>query len=68
MLLLLAEMLSAGVTTGLTVTPILFEVELFGEAQTELDVTTHITVSPLFNAEVLNVAAFVPAFTPFTFH
>lgn len=67
-LLLLAEIVTEGVTTGFTVTPILFDDELFGEAHTELEVTIHIIVSPLFNAEVLNVAEFVPALNPFTFH
>jgi hypothetical protein len=65
---LFAEIEIAGVTTGLTVTPILDEVDVFGDAQLELDVTTQLTESPLLSADVISDAEFPPALLPFIFH
>jgi hypothetical protein len=57
-----------GTTTVFTVivTPVL--VAVVGLAQGEFEVITQVTISPLTRDVVVYVAAFAPAFTPFTFH
>lgn len=54
--------------TDPTVIVMVFEVAVVGEAQAELDVSTHVTVCPLVSVVVVNVALLVPAFVPLTFH
>ncbi len=39
-----------------------------GTAQVALDVTTHVTIAPLVNVLVVNVAELLPVLTPFTCH
>lgn len=53
MLLLLADILTDGVTYGVTVMRILLEVALFGEAHEEALVTMQYTVSLLVSAELI---------------
>jgi hypothetical protein len=57
-----------GTTTGFTVIVMPVLVAVVGLAHGELDVITQFTICPLVNADEVNVAEFVPAFTPFTFH
>jgi hypothetical protein len=57
-----------GVTAGLTVIVIPFDVAVNGLAQAALDVITHVTTWPLVNVVVVKVGLLVPAFTPFTCH
>lgn len=52
-LLLLAVMLTDGVTYGVTVIRILLDVALFGEAHEEALVTMQYTVSSLASAELI---------------
>ncbi len=39
-----------------------------GTAQVALDVNTHVTIAPLVNVLVVNVAELLPALTPLTCH
>jgi hypothetical protein len=60
--------LMAGVTTGLTVIVKGLESAVGVVAQVELLVSTQLTISPLFNPEVVYVLLFVPTPDPFTCH
>ena len=62
------EMLTDGVTDGLTVMVMALETILFAEGQTAFEVKTQVTISPLLSVELLNELLFVPTFTPFNFH
>ena len=64
----LAPIEIAGVRTGFTVIAIAFDVAVVGLAQVALLVSTQVTICPLVNVVVVNVALFVPTFDPFTFH
>ena len=57
-----------GVVVGNTMIVKLFEVVIIGDAQAAFDVIAQETTSPLSKVFVLNIAEFVPAFTPFNFH
>ena len=59
---------TAGTNAGFTFTVTGLDAAVVGEAHAMLDVTTTVTISPSIKDELLNVAALVPAFTPFTFH
>jgi outer membrane protein W len=57
--------------TGVGLTTILSEVEVAGEPVKHgvaFEVNTHVTASLFANAVEVNVAAFVPALVPLTFH
>ena len=43
-------------------------VAVAGTAQVAFDVITQVTICPLVSVVVVNVALFVPAFAPLTFH
>ena len=64
----LAAMLTLTGKLGFTVMLMLLDVAGFPVAQVALDVSTQVTTSPLFRATDVNVAEFVPALVPFTFH
>lgn len=64
----LALILTAGVALGVTVIVMLLEVAEEGTAQLAALVIATLTTSLLANVAVVNEAALVPAFTPFTFH
>ena len=64
----LAAMLTLTGKFGFTVIVMLLDVAGFPVAQVALDVSTHVTTSPLFNAVVVNVVELVPLLVPFTFH
>jgi uncharacterized membrane protein len=66
--LALATILTLGVTFGLTVIVIVFEVAVAGTAQKAVEVIMQVTVFPLANAVDAKVGLFVPAFDPFTCH
>ena len=53
MVVALAEMETAGVTTGFTIIVTEFEVAVVGEAQVAVDVITQVITSPLTRAELL---------------
>ena len=53
MVVALAEMETAGVTTGFTIIVTEFEVAVVGEAQVAVDVITQVITSPLIKAELL---------------
>ena len=57
-----------GVTDVVTAIVTLLDVAVVGDAQAALEVMITFTISPLANAVVVYVAAFVPALTPFTCH
>jgi hypothetical protein len=57
-----------GVTVVVLFTVIVPEVAVEVVTQDELEVITQLITSPFVNVELVNVALFVPAFTPFTFH
>ena len=59
---------TAGVTVGLTVIVIPVDVAVVGLTHAAVEVITQVTICPLVNAVVVNVALFVPAFVPATFH
>jgi hypothetical protein len=63
-----AEILTEGVTDGFTVIEMLLLVAVVDDAQFAFDVNTQDTISPFTMPVELYVEAFVPAFTPFTFH
>jgi len=67
-LVLLDVIAIVGVTGALTFIVKLFEVAVVGVAQAEDEVSTQFTIAPLVNVVDVNVALFVPLFTPFTFH
>jgi hypothetical protein len=60
------------VTTGVlllfTTNTIALEVAVVGVAQVALEVIIQVTLAALVNELVVNELAFVPAFSPFTFH
>lgn len=60
--------LTDGVVAGLMVMVIAFEVAVLMVKQEALEVSTHVTTSPLANEDELKVFELVPALTPFTFH
>ncbi len=69
MLVVLATILIAGVTEPPVVVIVkLLEVAVVVVRQFALDVSTTVTTSPLFRAEVVNVAELVPTLLPFIFH
>jgi hypothetical protein len=59
-------------TTGVTLVVIVivtaFEVAVVALTHAALEIITQVTICPLVNDEVVNVALFVPAFAPSTFH
>jgi hypothetical protein len=57
-----------GTSTGFTVIVMPLLVAVVGLAQVAFDVSTQVTTCPFVKAVVVNVAEFVPAFTPSTFH
>lgn len=59
---------TVGINIGLIVIVIAFDVAVKGLAQVAFDVKTQVTACPFVRVLVVNVALFVPAFTPFTFH
>jgi hypothetical protein len=65
---LLAAILTVGVTTGVTVITTLFEVVLVGEAHAAFDVTIAETTSPVLSEEELNAALFDPCAIPLMYH
>ena len=67
-LVLLDVIAIVGVTGALTFIVKLFEAAVVGVAQAEDEVSTQFTIAPLVNVVDVNVALFVPLFTPFTFH
>ena len=64
----LAAILTLTGKIGFTVIVIEFDVAGEPVAQVEFEVRTHVIISLLFNVVEENVPAFVPAFTPLTFH
>ena len=62
-----AAILRLGATVPVTVIVTTFDVAVKVVAHVALLVITQLTVCPLLNV-LTNVVAFVPAFTPFTFH
>ena len=68
----LEPVVSAMATEGTTLLVILIVIALdaavVGLAHAAFEVNSHVTTCPLVNDEVVNVALFVPAFDPFTFH
>jgi hypothetical protein len=63
-----AAILTEGVTVGLTVTVMAFEVAVAGLAHASVDVITTVTISPFDNALFEYVALLVPTLLPFNFH
>jgi hypothetical protein len=61
-------MATDGVTLVVILMVIVFEVAVVALTHVALDVITQVTICPLVNDEVVNVALFVPAFAPSTFH
>ena len=61
-------MLTEAFRFGCTVTAIKLEVAGEPEIQFSFEVITQVIASLLFNVVLLNIALFVPAFVPFTFH
>ena len=64
----LAAILTLAATFGFTVIVTVFEVSGEPVTHVALDVMIQVTASVLTSALELNVALFVPVFTPFTFH
>jgi hypothetical protein len=64
----LATILTLGVTTGLTVIVIEFEVTVGVLTQAELEVISQVTTSLFDHKALLNMDVLVPTATPFTFH
>lgn len=64
----LAEIVTAGVTGKLTVIVIPLEVAVNGLAHARLLVITHVTICPFVIVDEVNVELFVPTFVPFTCH
>ncbi len=62
------EILTDGLTEGLTVIVIALDAILFEEGQTAFEVNMQVTISPFASVELLNELLFVPTFTPFSFH
>lgn len=62
------EILTDGLTEGLTVIVIALDAILLEEGQTAFEVNIQVTISPLARVELLNELIFVPTFTPFIFH
>jgi len=62
------EMVTDGTTTSFTVIVMMLLVTLAGEGHVALDVMMTVTLSVLTKVALVNVALFVPAFTPFTCH
>jgi hypothetical protein len=60
--------LTVGVTAAFTAIVIALDVAVVVDAQSAFDVITQVTTALFANVEVAKVTAFVPAFTPFTFH
>ena len=67
-LVLLALILTEGVTLGVTVTVTELLEAVAGEAQLAFEVNTQLTASLLTRAELLYEAEFVPTLFPFNFH
>jgi hypothetical protein len=61
-------MLTAAVMIGLTWAVMTFDVAGLPVAQVAEEVTTHETISPLFNEALLNDMAVTPFGVPFTSH
>ena len=61
-------MVTDGVVAANTDTVIWLLVALSGDVHTLFDVITTLTMSPLLSVDVVNVAAFGPAFTPLICH
>ena len=61
-------MLTLGVTVGLTVVTIAFEVAGLAVTPGKLEVITHVTDCPFVKAVEVYVEEFVPILTPLTFH
>jgi hypothetical protein len=59
---------TAGATAVVTVTEMVFEVAVEGDAQAAFEVITQDTICPFVNDEVVNVGLLVPALEPFTSH
>jgi hypothetical protein len=64
----LAEILILGVKFALITAEMLADVAVVVLAQSALLVKTHVTASLFAKVELVKVAAFAPAFAPFTFH
>jgi hypothetical protein len=67
-LVLLAVIVTLGVTDGLTDSVTVFEVMLAGVAHADDDVNTTLTTSLLAGAAKLYVAWLLPTLLPFSFH
>jgi hypothetical protein len=63
-----AEMLTAGVTLGLTVILIELDVAEVGATHAALDVITQLTTSPFAKALLVYVELLLPTLPPFNFH
>jgi hypothetical protein len=63
-----ALMETAGVTDGLTVIAMLFDVAVVGEAQVTEEVITQLTASPFTKEVVVYTELLEPVFPPFSFH
>ena len=61
-------MLTDGVTAGLTVIVIAFDVAVLGDAQVAVEVITQVTTAPVVSVLVVYVALLVPTLVPLTFH
>jgi hypothetical protein len=68
MLVELALIDSEGVTFGVTVTVMLFEVMVEEDPQELVPVTSQVMISPFANVDDEKEVASVPTFEPFTFH
>lgn len=63
-----AAILTDGITVDVTVIAIALDVAVGVVTQVSEVVNTTVITSPLTNVVLWNVAMFVPALTPFTFH
>ena len=61
-------MVTEGMTAELMVIVMALDVAVVGDAQPAVEVITHVTTAPVVKVVVVNVALFVPALVPFTFH
>jgi hypothetical protein len=68
MVVVLAAMLTAGVTDETTLILIGEDVAEVGEAHVSEEVITQVTTSPLFNELLVKVGLLLPEFVPLTFH
>lgn len=68
MLVVVADIDTAGVTGEVTSIVTAFEVAVVVETQLALEVITTVTTSPFTRLDEVNVAEFVPTFVVFTFH